>query len=197
MKRIIFLLLILQLLNFGCAKKEGKDITKKSTLRNAFLLEAKGEYSKAIEKFKKVSPNDEKYNKAQESIARCEKKIIEAKEQSKIIQKKEKEVVEKVYFKQVGYYKKKLPNGSNKRVFSVYTPSNNGEAMKQYGRKQMYSAGGTTSVFFFNNLDNTPDVTFVAENFDKNYKKYWIALYVKGTTGKESLTNNKGQLITE
>ena len=189
MKRIIFLLLILQLLNFGCAKNEGKDISKKTTLRNAFLLEAKGEYSKAIEEFKKVPSNNEKYNKAQKAIAKCEKKIIEVKEQSKIIQKtkiiQKRKVKEKVYFKQVGYYKKKLPNGSNKRVFSVYTPSEKGEAMKQYGRKQMYSAGGITSVFFFNDLDNTPDVTFVAENFDKKYEKYWIALYVKGPTGEE------------
>ena len=96
-------------------------------------------------------------------------------------------------FKSVGYYKKKLSSGSYKRVFSVYVSEVNWAKMEEYGRKQMYTQGGTTSVFFFNDLDNTPDVTFIAENFDTKYEKYWIALYVKGTTGEESFAKYPAQ----
>ena len=49
----------------------------------------------------------------------------------------------------------------------------------------MYTEGGTTIVFFFNDKLNTPDVTFVGADFDKKYNNYCIAGYWKYPNGKE------------
>jgi len=88
-------------------------------------------------------------------------------------------------FEQVGYYKTKLRNGSYFRLFSVYTSSTNWEKMKKYAQNQMWSEGGSTFVFFFNDRKNTPDVTQVGMKFNKKYERYWIAGYWKYPTGKE------------
>ena len=96
-------------------------------------------------------------------------------------------------FEQVGYYKKKLHNGSNNRVFSFYVKNFSDKPtiwkkMEQFAKKQMYTSGGSTTVFFFSDRNNTPDVTFVAEQFDAKYEKYCVAAYWKYPTGVEKFS---------
>ena len=96
-------------------------------------------------------------------------------------------------FEQVGYFKKKLPNGSNDRVFSFYVKnfSDNEKTwteIEKFAKRRMYTSGGFTTVFFFNNRHYTPDVTFVAELFDVKYEKYCVAAYWKYANGHEQFS---------
>ncbi len=96
-------------------------------------------------------------------------------------------------FEQVGYSKKKLPNGSNDRVFSFFVKnfSDNQTTwteIEKFAKKQMHTSGGFTTVFFFNNRNYTPDVTFVAELFDAKYEKYCVAAYWKYANGNEQFS---------
>ena len=96
-------------------------------------------------------------------------------------------------FEQVGYSKIKLATGSNKRVFSFYVKNfsdnpTTWNEIERFAKKQMYTSGGTNLVFFFDDRKNTPDVTFVAEQFDAKYEKYCIAAYWKYPTGVEKFS---------
>lgn len=86
-------------------------------------------------------------------------------------------------FKQIGYYK-----NHHYRVFSIYTSTTNKEKIKKYAQKEMWSPGGITYVLFFNNKDNTPDVTSTGMKFNHKYDKYLIAQYIKFSNGKENFT---------
>jgi|GEM_PF-2598616 len=92
-------------------------------------------------------------------------------------------------FEDIGYYKVDTNNGSHSRVFSVYVKGFKDtpdiwEDIRKYAEDKMYSAGGMTIVFFFNDKDNTPDVTFTGAEFDKRYEKYCVAGYWKYPNGK-------------
>jgi len=94
-------------------------------------------------------------------------------------------------FEDVGYYKMKTKNGSNSRVYSVYVNDFSDspeiwDKIQKYAKNKMYTAGGTTIVFFFNDKNNTPDVTYVGAEFDKKYEKYCVAAFWKYPTGKET-----------
>jgi len=94
-------------------------------------------------------------------------------------------------FDDIGYHKKETLNGSNFRVYSVYVKNFNDtpemwDKILDYAKNKMYTEGGTTIVFFFNDKSNTPDVTFVGKDFDKKYEKYCVAGYWKYPTGKET-----------
>jgi hypothetical protein len=96
-------------------------------------------------------------------------------------------------FEQVGYYKKKLINGSNDRVFSFFIKNFSDDAttwnkIEKFSKSQMYTSGGCTTVFFFNNRNYTPDVTFVAEQFDEKYDYYCVAAYWKYPSGIEKFS---------
>jgi hypothetical protein len=88
---------------------------------------------------------------------------------------------------QIGYWKK-----NNTRVFSVYTKTTDFQEMKEYGKKQMHTMGRTTTVYFFNNKEYTPDVTLLEDpyQFSKKYEPYWIATYQKYPEGKEEFTKH-------
>lgn len=109
----------------------------------------------------------------------------------KPVQKKE--LIGKERFKDIGYYKKKLQNGSYTRVFSVYIKDFKDvpemwNSIQNYAKGKMYTGGGSTTVFFFNDRNGTPDVTFVAEQFDKKYEQYCVAAYWKYPRGNDKFT---------
>lgn len=94
-------------------------------------------------------------------------------------------------FEQIGYYKAKMDNGSYNRVFSIFVSkfedtSDNWDAIENYAKNLMYSANGNTNVWFFNNKNHTPDVTFVGMEFDSKYEPYCIAQYQKNFMGDET-----------
>ncbi len=102
----------------------------------------------------------------------------------------ERELIGKKRFEDIGYYKKKLQNGSYTRVFSVYVKDfkdvpETWNSIQNYAKGKMYTAGGSTTVFFFNNRNGTPDVTFVAEQFNKKYEQYCVAAYWKYPRGND------------
>jgi len=101
--------------------------------------------------------------------------------------------IRKADFEQVGYNKVKTRSGSYSRVFSVYTSSLDFNAMEKYAKKQTYTPGGTTMVFFFNDRSNTPDVTFVGSEFDSKYEKYMVAAYWKYPKGQEKFQKYPGE----
>ncbi len=93
-------------------------------------------------------------------------------------------------FIDVGYYKIPSPYGSYNRIYSVYVKDfidspEMWEKIKEYAKSKMYSAGGNTIVFFFNDLENTPDVNLVGIEFDKKYEPYCIASFYKYPNGSE------------
>ena len=96
-------------------------------------------------------------------------------------------------FEQVGYYKKQLSNGSYHRVFSFYVKNFTDDAatwdqIRKCGKDQMFTNGGSTSVFFFNSRNYTPDVTFIAEQFDPMYETYCVAAYWKHPSGTDKFS---------
>lgn len=96
-------------------------------------------------------------------------------------------------FEMVGYSKIKNSLHVNVRVLSFYTSEVDPAKIMQHAKAQSYTEGGTTTVFYFNSKENTPDVTFVKENFDKKYEPYCIAAYWKYPNGNESFKENPFQ----
>jgi len=93
-------------------------------------------------------------------------------------------------FVEVGYYKKTNQFNSDNRVYSIYVEDFKDspgvwDIIEKYGKSKMWSSKGSTTVLFFNNKQNTPDVTYTGVNFPDIYESYWIAGYWKYTTGKE------------
>jgi len=86
-------------------------------------------------------------------------------------------------FQMVGYFKN---NKTKFRVFSYYTPVTDSLRILKHARKQMWSERAMTIVFYFNDPNYTPDVTFVGAEFDKKYEPYCIAGYWKYPTDKET-----------
>lgn len=88
-------------------------------------------------------------------------------------------------FEEIGYYK------SNKqRVYSVYVNNFTGSTadfgeMFKHAQSKMYTEGGSTIVFFFNNKSNTPNVSLTGANFSKQYEPNCVAAYWKYPNGKE------------
>jgi hypothetical protein len=88
------------------------------------------------------------------------------------------------YFKQVSLHQSGNQYGNFIKLYSIYvkdfvdTPEMWAQ-IEKYGRAQLYTPGGMTTVFFFNDINNTPDVTIVGMEFDQKYEKYCIAGYWK------------------
>ena len=88
--------------------------------------------------------------------------------------------------KDQGVFKEKTPDGKLNRVYSVYTPDLNWEAMQKYAQaKEWDGAGTSTTVCFFNDWRNTPDVTFTGMNFSETYKDAWVGGYWRYANGNE------------
>lgn len=89
-------------------------------------------------------------------------------------------------FKQVGYFKSN--ESPYTRIFSVYTEVTDIDSLAGYARKKPFTDGGFTTVLFFNNKENTPDVTFSAWNYDESKNDYLVFKFVKKGNGVEELT---------
>jgi len=73
------------------------------------------------------------------------------------------------------------------RVFAIYTETLDWEEMKSYAVKKEWSKGGTTTVYFFNDRVNTPDVRYLRPDAElpKRFEQYWVALYWRQQDGSE------------
>ena len=73
------------------------------------------------------------------------------------------------------------------RVFAIYTPDLDWEAMKAYAVKKKWSKGDSTTVYFFNNRVNTPAVTYLQPGAEllERHKQYWVAWYRRQQDGSE------------
>lgn len=81
-------------------------------------------------------------------------------------------------FKDRGAWQQRIEGEKYNRVYSVYAPDLNWDAMIQYAKSKPWSGPGTsTIVCFFGDWRNTPDVTFTGMNFSDHYKEHWIAGY--------------------
>ena len=90
-------------------------------------------------------------------------------------------------FVDVGYWK----NDRN-RIFTVFAPDTNWIEMELHARKKMHTTGRITSVFFFDDITQTPDITlikgaFVADVidyiYDSEYASHCVARYDKWPNG--------------
>jgi len=88
-------------------------------------------------------------------------------------------------FKQIGYYKQ-----DHNRDFSYFTSETDTLKILNHAKKQMWTEGYRTFVFYFSDPDNTPDITFTGWQFDPEYEPYCIAAYWKYTTGKEKFSTH-------
>ena len=95
--------------------------------------------------------------------------------------------VTRAQFERIGYHKK-ASQGSYLRVFSIYTPGEDWSAMAKYAKSQMWSEGGVTGVLFFDNRENTPDVTFVGREYPERYDSFLVAVYYRWQDGSEQFT---------
>ena len=89
------------------------------------------------------------------------------------------------HFDMVGYFKVRNALGANVRVFSFYTTENDSSKIQEHAKRRPYTKGGSTTVFYFNSRENTPDVTFVREQFDNRYEPYCIAAYWRFPNGTD------------
>ena len=92
-------------------------------------------------------------------------------------------------FEQVGYYKAEGVDAPN-RVFSYFVSDfDDSEGLwadlQKHAQSRMYSEGGTTLVFYFNDRQHTPDVTQVGSEFPASYESDCVAAFWKYATGKE------------
>jgi hypothetical protein len=79
------------------------------------------------------------------------------------------------------------------RIYTVYVSDLKWEEMEEYGRGKPYKNGKTTSVFFFNKWEGTPDVTRYegshGDVIDRIYADgdttYWVARYDRWPSGEE------------
>lgn len=83
----------------------------------------------------------------------------------------------------VGYW-----NKDKARVFTVFTPDLNWEKMVYFGRSKPWTKGRSTTVFFFNVLAKTPDVTLWENPYaiPDDLAKNCAAIFVKDPNGQET-----------
>ncbi len=95
-------------------------------------------------------------------------------------------VLASVTFKDRGAHKAKNAEGRYDRVYSVYVSELDWEAMQKYAQtKEWDGPGTTTTVCFFNDIRNTPDVTFSGMDFSEHYKEAWVGGYWHHPNGNE------------
>jgi hypothetical protein len=90
-------------------------------------------------------------------------------------------------FQQIGFWQK-----ADNRLYTIYASDEDWVAMEEYADRKPYKTGKTTSVFFFNNRNGTPDVTkyqgLWSDVIDRIYADgdttYWIARYDRFPSGE-------------
>ncbi|MGC8691319.1 MAG: hypothetical protein ACP5SP_07790 [Caldisericum sp.] len=109
-----------------------------------------------------------------------------------------------VDFEQMGYFKAAPGEKGNKesgtvRVMTFYISnfkddSQVWEDIEKHAKSQMWSQGGVTIIFYFNNKQNTPgDIITLAKNYDtalnfpESYNEYCVAGYWKYTNGRDEI----------
>lgn len=91
-----------------------------------------------------------------------------------------------VVFKDRGQHKTKNAEGRYDRVYSVHVSDLDWDAMGKYAQTKEWDGPGTTTIVcFFNDLRNTPDVTFSGMDFSEHYKDAWVGGYWHHANGNE------------
>lgn len=85
-----------------------------------------------------------------------------------------------------GRWESRIEGDKYNRVYSVYTPDLNWQAMIDYAKTKKWSGpGSSTIVCFFDDWRNTPDVTFTGMGFSDTYKEHWVGGYWYNPNGTE------------
>ncbi|MBN2441112.1 MAG: hypothetical protein JXJ04_07190 [Spirochaetales bacterium] len=95
-----------------------------------------------------------------------------------------------ITFYKVDSFYEEREEDQNRRVITVYVDrfiDDKEVWMKifDYANKLPLTWGGFTAVFFFNNRDYTPLVTYFTERFDTSYEDHCIAGYWKYSNGTD------------
>ncbi|HTL46774.1 MAG TPA: hypothetical protein VL688_01790 [Verrucomicrobiae bacterium] len=100
-------------------------------------------------------------------------------------------------FQIVGKNEKRIESGKYDRVISVYAPELDWDGMKKFAQAQAWDGPGTmTTVCFFDDRVNTPDVTFSGIDFSETYKDHWIAAYYHRPDEAELFIRDPGKKRT-
>ena len=84
-------------------------------------------------------------------------------------------------FEKIGYYK----NGKI-RIRSYYTSTMDFEKIKNHARTMPWTEGGVTHIYYFDDKENTPNVSHLGVKFSPRFKKSCIASYNKLTHNEEN-----------
>ena len=87
----------------------------------------------------------------------------------------------------IGFWKKK-----GTRVYSIYTRTADFKVIKEYARKKPWTPGRITVAYFFNDRDETPDISMykIGYQIPKRYDPYMVAKYQRLGNGKEKFVRN-------
>ncbi|HMA61496.1 MAG TPA: hypothetical protein VKP78_02490 [bacterium] len=88
-------------------------------------------------------------------------------------------------FEKVGYF---INEKSSIKIYSYYTKVNNFDKIKAHAQSLPWKKGGVTHVYYFNDRENTPNVTHLGVKLKPRFRKNCIAYYYKLTNGKGNFT---------
>jgi len=90
-------------------------------------------------------------------------------------------------FQEMAFYRNENNTGPVKRIYAVYTSSENLEELEQYGKFKPHTKYGTTTVYFFDDAVNTPkNLNPNSPHFQSAFESSCIAVYEKNAMGQES-----------
>jgi len=77
-------------------------------------------------------------------------------------------------------------------IYSVAVLDLDWSAMEMFGQMQPHAEGGNTIILFFNDIQNTPDISQTGVHFDENFNPHWIATYYRYPNGTDRLIKFPG-----
>ena len=94
-----------------------------------------------------------------------------------------------VKFEIISTFAEVSPNESTNRVYTIFVPDFSDdiilwEKMEEFAIEQEYSDNAMTIVYFFSDKMNTPDVTYIGNDFDPKYEQYCVAGFWRYATGE-------------
>lgn len=90
-------------------------------------------------------------------------------------------------FQEMAFYRNENNTGPVKRIYAVYTSSENLEELEQYGKFMPHTKYGTTTVYFFDDAVNTPkNLNPNSPHFQSAFESSCLAVYEKNAMGQES-----------
>ena len=90
-------------------------------------------------------------------------------------------------FEKVGYFINEDPKV---RIYSYYTQVEDFDRIKSHAQSLPWSEGGVTHVYYFDDRENTPNVTHLGVKLKPRFRKNCIAYFYKLTNKKENFTKH-------